>query len=415
MSIKKLEILKTAFDATIEGILVSDEKANIVFANESIINYFGYSADELSGKSIELLIPKKFQIRHHTHYDSYIKEPSYLKDANYREVIGLNKDGKEVPLEIRISSFIFDEKRYALAFVFDNSFRRQQDILINLEKRELKDKVKDNSIDLEKTIKQLHKTNQLLQEEIQKKIIAKEEVRKALMDEREVNQLKSKFLTLVSHEFRTPLSGIMTSASLIKKYAPKEDAESIIKHSNIISNMVKHLTNILDDFLSLDKIENADVKYKFTQFECYAVINEIVNETKSLLKKGQNFVIEPLEKPIELYQDKKIFHIIVSNLLFNAIKYSPENSTIKLKITHDGHFIQFIISDQGIGIPENEQKFIFQRFFRASNVSHIQGTGIGLNIIKVNIESLGGRIMFESIENQGTSFYVKLPTNIKIV
>jgi PAS domain S-box-containing protein len=414
MSENRLNILKIAFDTTIEGIIVSDDSGNVVFANESIINYFGYAADELSGKSIELLIPKKFKKRHHTHYDSYLKEPSYLKDVNYREVIGLNKNGKEVPLEVRISSFFYDEKRYALAFVFDNSFRRQRDILINLEKRELQDKVKDNSIDLENTIKQLQKTNQLLREEIQKKIIAKEEVRKALMNEREVNQLKSKFLTLVSHEFRTPLSGIMTSATLIKKYTEKENIEGVVKHSDTISNMVKHLTNILDDFLSLDKIENADVLYKFTHFECIEVINSIVNETKSLLKKGQKIEIEPLEKAIELYQDKKIYHIIISNLLFNAIKYSPENSTIKLKIEHDGHFIQFIISDQGIGIPENEQKFIFQRFFRASNVSHIQGTGIGLNIIKVNIESLGGKIKFESIENQGTSFYVKLPTNIKL-
>jgi signal transduction histidine kinase len=162
--------------------------------------------------------------------------------------------------------------------------------------------------------------------------------------------------------------------------------------------MVNHLGTILDDFLTLDRIETGEIKYKFTKFDFNELVKYIIKECKPLLKKGQKINYKPCKECATLYQDRKIIHIILTNIIFNAIKYSPENSKIDISIKSDDYLITIVVKDQGIGIPKEEQKNIFSKFFRASNAAHFQGTGIGLNIVQASVIGLGGTVDFNSKE-----------------
>lgn len=403
-------IAQVAFDTTLEGMIIADSDAKIVMTNQAVERIFGYKADELLGKDLHSIVPKSLKKIHLEHYKSYFKDSNYLSFDNSREISGVHKNGKNLILEFKLSQFEYNNKKFAQAIITDISKRKAKEDEIKLSKLALECKVKDYTQELERVVKQLRKTNQDLEIEIKKKVVAKQKARRALIAERELGQLKTKFLSLASHEFRTPLSGILTSTTLISKYIPKEK-ENVTKHLNTIKTMVNHLTNILDDFLSLDRIESGQVHYKFVKFGFNKLMEVIIKETSPLLKKGQHINYIPCAICPKLYQDKRIVHIILSNIIFNAVKYSPEDSPIDIAV-ESGKMITIKVTDKGIGIPLAEQKNIFSRFYRASNATHLQGTGIGLNIVKANVEGLGGKITFKSIEDKGTTFIVKLPINV---
>ena len=238
---------------------------------------------------------------------------------------------------------------------------------------------------------------------------AENKIKESLRKERELNDLKTKFLSLVSHEFKTPLSGILTSTTLIGKYTQTEQQEKREKHLKTIKNKVKYLNNILDDFLSVERLETGKVNYKFSSFPLSKVTNEVIYDANMLLKDGQKISYPKNIDEIILDFDEKILELILTNLINNAIKYSPENTTISIEAFTQENMLSIIVKDQGIGIPEKEQKYIFKRYFRAENALLNQGTGIGLNIIQSHLENLGGNIIFTSKENEGSTFTVTLP------
>ncbi len=402
-------IYKVAFDATLEGVLLADFNAKIISVNKAIEPLLGYAVDEIIGKDLHIFIPKSLHKIHKKHYRAYFNNPDYLSIDNHRDVIGVRKDGTKIALELRLNLFEFQGAKYAKALITDITKRKEKEKALEQAKMKLEGKVIDNTKELKKLVLQLQKTNADLEEQILKKNEAENRVKKALLVERELSHLKTKFLSLASHEFRTPLSGILTSAILISKKIP-EDQKKISKHVTTIKTMVNHLSNILDDFMSLEKLESGDIHYKFTHFEFNTLMDEIIKESKSLLKKGQTIQYKPCQKCPKIFQDRKIVKIILNNLLYNAIKYSPENSPVEISVETD-EFVTIKIADKGIGIPVEDQKNIFKRFYRASNAIHLQGTGIGLNIVKANVEGLGGSIRFTSKENKGTTFIVKLPKN----
>lgn len=233
----------------------------------------------------------------------------------------------------------------------------------------------------------------------------------ALAAEKELGDLKTKFLSLVSHEFKTPLSSILTSTTLLTKYTQTEQQEKRDKHLETIKSKVKYLDNILNDFLSVERLESGKVNYKHSVFPLSKVINEVVYDSNMLLKDGQRISYPQDIDDIILNFDEKILELALSNLVHNAIKYSPENTKIDIKVTRDNVYYNLAIIDEGIGIPKGEQKFIFERYFRAGNALLNQGTGIGLNIAKKHLENLGGDIIFKSDENIGSEFLIKVPNN----
>ncbi|WP_323789545.1 PAS domain S-box protein [Psychroserpens sp.] len=294
------------------------------------------------------------------------------------ETIHQRKDGTTYPVEVHLQLSSLGEKEVFVAIILDITER------------------KTYTEKLEKEVEE--RTAQL---------------KVALSKEKELNELKTKFLSLVSHEFKTPLSGILTSSVLLSKYKLSEEQEKRDKHIKTIADKVQYLNSILNDFLSLERLETGKLNYNFNHFKLSKVIDEVIYNANMLLKEGQSIKYPNDIDNYSLYQDEKSIVLILSNLVNNAILYSPEHKTIAIDVSQDETTTTIKIKDQGIGIPLKDQKNIFDRYYRAENVSNTQGTGIGLNIVKNHLENLGGTIHFTSEEHHGTTFTITFPNTAK--
>lgn len=400
---------KICFDALIEGLCIADEEGRIVMNNSAFEDIFGLDPGEATGKSIETFIPKTHREVHKHHFTSYFNHPKKFKKGKGREFYGLHKSGRILDLEIGLNFFDFEGKRYAKALISDISSRKEIQSEILESKRRLENEVDHRTRLLTETVAKLERANLLLKDEVQERIKAEKRARGAFKKEKELNRMQAKFLSMVSHEFKTPLSGILTSAGLIDKHNQQEFNERISKHVAIIKNLVLQLNDILDDYLFLEDSETGRYKFKSSQFVFCDLIGSIVEGAKDLLKPGQEIHTTLCKEPMIVYQDRKVVDIIIRNVLYNAIKYSPADSRIDVNVDVDD-MIRIEICDQGIGIPEEAKDHIFDQFYRASNVLHIQGTGIGLNIVRGHLHRLKGEIEISSKENEGTKVRISMPT-----
>lgn len=231
----------------------------------------------------------------------------------------------------------------------------------------------------------------------------------ALKKEQELNELRSRFVSMASHEFRTPLSAILTSAILIEKLNEPGKEAKRLNHVAKIRTSVKNLVVILNDFLSLGKLQEGKVVPKYESFDVISFSKSIIKEINGVKKSGQIIVLKSQLTSFIMFLDAKLLKHIVYNLLSNAIKYSEENSAIIFKVERTKDLLIIEITDAGIGIPLEDQKNIFSRFYRANNAENIEGTGLGLNIVKQYTELMGGNIRFESTINKGASFFINFP------
>lgn len=402
-------IFSILFEAASEGIIIVDSKQTVIAANTSAEGMFGYEPGELEGSHLNVLIPRRYHGNHGANFKSFMRDQEKRQMGHGRDLYGVKKSGENFPVEAGLNPFEIDGERYVMSLIIDISVRKETQRQINDLNSHLEDKIKVRTEELQESVQQLQQLNQNLEAEVKKRRAAERKIKNALQKEKELNELKTKFLSLVSHEFKTPLSGILTSATLIEKYKQNEQQDKREKHLGTIRNKVHYLNNILNDFLSIERLESGNGQYKYTNFSLKRLINEVVYNANITLKNGQEINYPQDMEDIMLYQDEKIIELILSNLLGNSIKYSPEDTTIDFKVSNNKKSIIFEVQDRGIGIPEKDQKHIFERYFRAENALLNQGTGIGLNIAKTHLENLGGKIKFESKENQGTKFTVELP------
>ena len=245
-----------------------------------------------------------------------------------------------------------------------------------------------------------------LNENLSKRVMEKtRELSDFLERERELNQMKSRFVSMASHECRTPLSTILSSISLIEKYELTEQQANRIKHIRRIRHSVLSLTTLLDEFLSLDRLEAGKLSVHFSEVDVQTYISEILEELEGISKIGQHILYSHQGNSSAILE-KQILRNVLLNLLSNAIKYSDKDIELQT-LVHDDHVL-VLVSDKGIGIPEEEQKSLFGRFFRATNALNVQGTGLGLNIVKRYLELINGNIDFTSKQNEGTTFTVYL-------
>lgn len=239
---------------------------------------------------------------------------------------------------------------------------------------------------------------------------AENDILKALQKERELNEMKSRFVTMASHEFRTPLATILSSTSLIGRYVNSEDQEKREKHIGRIKTAVAHMTQTIEDFISFGKLEEGIVKAELRDIDLMALFKEIIEELQSTAKDGQMIKANYWFLPAVFLSDSGFLRNILNNLLSNAIKYSKENSEVEFSAWMDENSdLRITVKDNGIGIPEEDQKHLFTRFFRAGNAANIKGTGLGLNICKKYVDLLKGSIEFSSVQGEGTTFTLLLP------
>lgn len=231
-----------------------------------------------------------------------------------------------------------------------------------------------------------------------------------LRREKELNEMKSRFVTLASHEFKTPLSVILSSAILIEKYSSAERQDQRLKHVHRIKSNVNNLQQILTDFLSLEMLESGIFKHAPVSTDLVYLMRETMQEMEEALKEGQHVNLHLAGTPRNFQVDPHLLHNVMNNLLSNAIKYSPAHSSVDCTLSYHIDSVRIEFRDQGIGIPAAEQPQLFDRFFRATNTTGISGTGLGLSIVKRYLDRMGAAIHSVSIPGQGSAFIITLPS-----
>ncbi len=493
---KNSNIFNLLSEGVSEGIIVVNTKQEIVATNSAAEDMFGYDDNELLGKPLDTLIPRRYHGDHDQHVAHFIDKSEKRQMGHGRDLNGIRKNGEEFPVEAGLNPFELYGSTYVMALVIDITERKMREkelshwarifqeslneifvfdaetfnfINVNNEARRnigfnMAELIGMTPVDIKPEFS-LHKFKKLVDplltgkkekvkfetlhrrkdgssypvevhlqlsamgerqvfvaiilditerknytEKLEKTVESRtKQLTEALAVEKELNELKTRFLSLVSHEFKTPLSSILTSITLVGKYTQTEEQPKRDKHVNTIRNKVKYLDTILNDFLSVERLDSGKVNYNLEMFHLSKVINEVVYDANMLLKTGQKIRYPENIDDIVIEFDEKTLELALSNLIHNAIKYSPEDSIIDLVVSKKTDTIVLKVIDQGIGIPATEQKHIFDRYFRAENALLTQGTGIGLNIAKQHLENLGATLEFSSKQNDGSTFVVHLP------
>ncbi len=527
--LKSTQHLDAMFKHATEGIIISNQKGEIVMANPRSLEQFGYSDEGLVGKMIEMLIPDRFTPKHSGYRKEYYAELHNRPMGKGLNLFAKRKDGIEFPVEISLSSFRIKDQLFVISFIIDITERKKQEDIINQVNEELEERVEVRTKELAEANYTLAEVNANLQEEMDvrakvedalrdsqrlystiarnfpngmicvadksmrtvfidgkellelnckrdeltgmpveslpfwkgepqvteqlKKVFnwesismvfehnqrnysiisvplpdakgfvkealivvqnitevknAEKEILLSLEKEKSLNEMKSKFVSIASHEFRTPLSTILSSVSLLERYQNPEDAEKRSKHIERVKSSVKNLTEILNDFLSLEKLEAGNIEAHPSTFNLIQFVEEVREELQVLAKPGQTIQYSHTGEIHDVVLDKQLLRNVCINLLNNAIKYSQEGKSIEFT-TSVGKEIIISVTDHGMGIPPEDQEHLFERFFRAANVTAIQGTGLGLNIVRRYVQLLNGKIEFTSEINKGTTFTIVLP------
>ncbi len=387
------QLLKAIIDNAIEGIITIDERGIVESINPAALLLFGYEADEVIGRNISYLMPEPDKSAHDGYIHNYLSTGIKKIIGIGREVNGLKKDGSTFPFRLSVSEVNFENRKIFTGFVHDLTKQKEaEDRLLNYTE-ELEEKVNTRTQDLINLISELEHT--------------KDDLSKSLEKEKELGQLKSRFVSMASHEFRTPLSSVQLSATLIDKYAQKHDINNIEKHVKKIKASVELLTNILNDFLSLERLETGQTSVSLNEINLVKFSEEIIEEMRPITKQNQNIVYQHTGNKDAVNLDPNLLKSAIINLISNSIKYSGENTFIEFNTELNNSVCTIEVKDNGIGIPIEEQKYLLEPFFRANNTGKIPGTGLGLNIVKRYVTLMNGEISWISKQDEGTTFQLK--------
>lgn len=388
-------LVKAIIENAIDGIITINDRGIIESINPAACLLFGYRVDEVVSKNICILMPEPDRSAH----DHYLKRYQQTGEARMigigREVTGLKKDGSVFPFRLALSEVQISGRIIYTGFIHDLSREKQAEERVLEYSSSLEVQVQERTNSLQKSLLELQR--------------AKDKVSNSLEKEKELGELKSRFVSMASHEFRTPLSSVQLSASLIERYAEPFDHPSITKHVGKIKNAVNNLTSILNDFLLLEKLEAGKVEPHFAEFDVVKLGEEITEEMQLVSKEGQHIIYQHTGVKSICNLDVYLLKNCIINLISNAIKYSGENTFIEFNTEITAQELKIVIRDYGIGIPAADQVHLFEPFFRANNTGAIPGTGLGLNIVRRYSRLMLGTIDFESKVDHGTSFTFTFP------
>ena len=394
------------FEQSTLATIIVDKDGGIIMANPFALNLFGYQLDELRQQKIEILIPQKYRQNHVKYREKFEESPQNRPIGNNQILYAQKKDGTNFPVEICISKS--PETNLTIAFVIDISSRIAYQEVIELQIHENK----KNNLAIQKLNNELEQKivdrTRMLKEALTQLEASKKDLETALEQEKELSDLKSRFVSMASHEFKTPLSTILSSVSLIEKYNELATIEKQQKHISRIKSTVKNLSNILDEFLSLGRLDEGKIKCVFNEFNIVSLVNDTLNEIHLLQKNNQTISYQH-DGDATVFSDENILRNCLINILSNAVKYSGDNAAISIISRLTSQNLKIVIADNGIGIAEQDLKHISERFFRGKNATHIAGTGLGLNIVQKYMDELNGSFQIESKENVGTTVTLTLP------
>lgn len=373
--VRVMQFQKAVLDSSGAMIIATDPNGTINLFNHAAEDLLGYQADEVIGKCDPgCFHDREETVRRAAKYSNELSREvppgfevyvarSKNNQPNKNEWIYVKKDGTKFPVSLSITAF-----------------RNKQEQITGF-------------LGVAVDISETKKTEQ--------------ELKKALERERELSEMKSKFVSIASHEFRTPLSTVLSSTYLLQKYIHTEDQPKREKHIERIISSVNQLTDILNDLLNVGKIEEGKIFPKFSYFNICDHIRKNIDDIKVNQKKGQQIIFRHQGETMVRLDPSLLTHI-VTNLLSNSIKFSPAGSAIRIETEIKGCLFTLRITDQGIGIPKEEQIHLFELFFRSENANGIQGTGLGLHIVKKYTEIMNGKIQCNSTLGEGTEFLINI-------
>ena len=383
-------ICEMLFTTAAEGLVVVDASGVILMHNPRLAMMCGYAGKDLLSRPVEVLIPDQMRDRHMEHRRTYHQRPVNRSMGIGMDLRGRRKDGSEFPVEISLNHFQLDGHSYVMGLVTDITLRHEAEKALQRSNQELEDRVEQRTLQL---------------------MEAERGLREALDKERELHALKSRFVAMASHEFRTPLSTIMSSVDLIARYTDDAGDERVGKHVARIRGKVREMTAMLNEFLSLERIEQGQVVVQPAAADLVHQCIELIEELRALTRTGQTITYDHNGAERNVTLDLQMLSNIITNLVTNAVKYSPEDRPIHLHTTIEGGRVFITVTDEGMGIPAEDQVHLFERFFRGSNAVTIQGTGLGLNLVKRYLDLMGGSVSFTSRPG-ATTFKVELPQHL---
>jgi PAS domain S-box-containing protein len=370
-------------EAAPDAILEVERDGTIVLLNAAAERMFGYQRDELLGQLIEILVPESLRERHRGHRDHYAAQPVTRPMGIGLELFARRKDGSQFPVEISLSPIRASMGSRAMAIVRDITSHKQAELEANAMQQQFN--------------AELAAKNQQLE-------VRNKEIERA-------NRLKSEFLASMSHELRTPLHTIIGFADLLAEELKGDlnaDQKRFVGH---VQRDSRHLLELINDILDLSKIESGRLELQLEEFDTAAAISETVAGLRSLAENKRIAIAETLGQDLTITADRLRFKEILSNLVSNAIKFTPEEGRIVVECREHGDGILFAVADTGIGIHPSEQQAIFDKFYQLGPTTRgvREGTGLGLAITKRLVEMHGGSIWVESSPGAGSRFQFMLP------
>lgn len=396
------------FENATEGIILTNSKAGIVLINPAACAMFHYEAAELIGRKIEVLLPAKYHTGHVQLRDGFYQHPQNRQMGSGRDLHGERKGGENFPVEVSLSSYKQNSNQYVIAFVVDITHRKEIEKSMLQQQQQLEKVTADIrrlNTDLEAKVEE---RTLILKEALQRLEQSQSELHDALDKERQLNEIKSRFVSMASHEFRTPLSAVLSSATLISKYTTAEQQENRTKHINRIKDSVKHLNDLLEDFLSLGKLDEGKIEATYSEFDLPETVQDTIEGLRGLVKENQEIIYDH-DGAIRISSDKHLLKNILINLISNAVKFSERGDHVLVHTTVQNNQASITVQDKGIGIPAEDQAHLFTSFFRGKNAANIPGTGLGLHIVKRYADLLDGAIQLQSAPGEGTTITLHFP------
>lgn len=411
MSIAESEQLhQSVVEHSLDGTIIINKENQIVYANDEISNITKYDIDELIELNFLDIVSDSTRVSVKDQLTNLFKDS--VDDYRF-EIDIYNKEGL-LRITLVSCSFVkeFQGQNSLIIQMLDITEIKEAEKRMLQINKELEQRVKDRTKKLEEAANELRvevAVRKKAEDELRE---AKEEVQAALDKEKELNQLKTRFISMISHEYRTPLTVIMTSTYLVEQFYEGTKTEEFNKFLGKIRTSVDSMTKMLEEVLEIGKADSGKNQIIPQKMDILSLVNEVIEEIKVVDKDKHKFDLNfTLDDNVIISDEKSLIHIL-QNLIGNAAKYSPDSDLVKINIYDHKDTIEIQVIDEGIGIPKEDQEFLFQSFHRAQNVGTISGTGLGLAIVKRSVDAIDGKIAVDSKVGVGSKFILEIPKDI---
>ena len=397
--LEELNKLSTAVEQSQISIMITDYLANIEYVNPYFCKLTGYEKSDVIGQNPRFLKSGETTIKEYKQMWDHL-----LSGKTWTGVFHNKKKNNELFWDSAIITPIKDIKGKITHFIAvkeDITDKVKKENELNNYKTKLEDLVNKRTVEL-------NKANIQLAEQLRKEKEIELILKSSLENEKEINEMKTRFISTTSHEFRTPLTSVLSSVELIERYGKKWSEEKFNSHVQRIKKSVDYITKLLDEVLTISRAESGKITYEPQKINLDEFCREILDEVKSLIDGKAILNYYYLIEKQYFSLDIKLLKYILANLLSNAIKYSPDDGEINFKVLDSESQIIFEVEDNGLGIPDEEKEHLFEPFYRCLNTGDIPGTGLGLSIVKQSVDMHKGSIFVKSKIGKGSKFTVKL-------